>query len=123
VIIDRLGKNIHPGDEVRITGSPAALRRVNLNNHFCVVCKVEDVRPHPDPRGETSVKLTCGYVAPITLLRFVKCPHVARVPPVHAFIDFKVVCGIELKHSTRFSAREDHWTCKKCIVKMRRSAS
>ncbi len=121
--LGKKGESLHPGDHVRIVATPKQLRSVNLHTHGCREDRVEEVRPHPHPDGEAGVKITCGYVVPIAMLRFVKCPHVAPVPPVHAFIDLKVVCGIKLKPKTRFSAREDRWTCKTCIKKMAKRAS
>lgn len=122
IIDDRL-MHLHPGDEVKVFGPEPRLRRINLHNHFCTACRVEEVRTLPYPSGlrphvYLEIKLTCGYVAPVTLLKFISCPHVASVPAVHAFINFKVVCGANLKSSTRFSARENRWTCKKCIRKL-----
>jgi len=116
--VDPSGKTLHPGDHVRVIGTPRELRSVNLHTHSCLSDRVEEVRPHKDPRGTTDVKITCGYVVPISMIRLQKCPHIAPVPAVHAFIDLKVVCGLKMTHSTRFSAREDHWTCKKCIRKL-----
>lgn len=127
MIADQRLMNLHPGDEVKVSGPEPKLRQINLHNHFCIACTVEEVRILPYPKGLAperylDIKLRCGYVAPVTLLKFVRCPHIAPVPPVHAYIDLKVVCGLKLTHAMRFSAREDRWTCKNCIKKLARGS-
>ena len=118
--INKRGANLHPGDYVRVVASPARLRSVNLHTHSCSSDRVEEVRPHADPRGETDVKITCGYVVPISMLRFESCPHVVPVPVVHAFTKGRIACGIAIMPGTRFALSPDRWTCGNCNRKMRR---
>ncbi len=117
--IHRLGSNLHPGDRVKVAASPTRLRSVSLHTHSCLEDIVEEVRPHPDSRGETAVKITCGYVVPISMIRFVRCPHVAAVPVVHAYVNGKIACGIAIMPGTKFRMSPDRWTCKSCIRRAR----
>jgi hypothetical protein len=115
VKFDRLGRNLHTGDHVRVSASPKRLRSVNLHTHSCREDRVEQVRPHPSPSGETSVKITCGYVVPISMIKFLRCPHVWKVPAVHAYTGGTIPCGVVISVGTRFAVSPDRWTCKTCI--------